>query len=132
MRNRYSQRGYLLVEVMVATMIFTVALSAAIGLFSQSLKANNEARQYTLATSLAQKQLEVLKSWTPAQWTALTLPAVIPWQDGTVPSPYTVTTQAVACPEDTVHLVQATVTVTWGTGTSLTMSAYYSNKDLTL
>ena len=125
MRIRSNQRGYLLIEVIVATLIITVAVFAAAGLFSQSLTAINDTRQYTVATSLAQKQLEILKSWKTDQWNTLSVPAQIPWQDGDDPYPFTVSTQIVLCPEDPANFWQATVTVTWNANSSLNMSAYY-------
>lgn len=125
----HSQRGYLLVEVIVATLIFSMMALGAAGLFSRSLATINDTRQYTVATALAQKQLEMLKGWPPNQWKSVGLPAIIPWQGSDNPAPFVVLTDAMLCPEDPVNLVQVTVTVSWS-GNSMVMSAHYPQIDL--
>lgn len=136
-RRRFTQSGFLMIEVIIATLIVSIALVAAAGMFIQSSKVNADADQYTVAAGLAQMQLELLKQWTPGDWSSniSSFPANIEWQ-GTENNPvlidhitYTVSTVAEVCPEDSVNLIQARVTVAW-VNKSLTMTAYYSKTKL--
>jgi len=135
MKNRLDknrQKGFLLIEVLVAIVIITVALVPIAGMFIQSTQATRNASQFTVATNLAQEQLELLKSWTPLKWTTATSP--VPWQ-GTGASPielnnvnYDVETVVNPCPEiNSANLVQVTVTVSWNSGSSgsVVMTAFY-------
>lgn len=62
MKNGWNQRGFLMVEVLVACVIITVALLAVGGMYMQSLRAAIEAEQYTVAATLAQDRLEKVKA----------------------------------------------------------------------
>lgn len=116
------QNGFLMVEVVLAVLIISVALVAALGMFITSTQANADAAEYTVATTLAQKQLELLKTKDAQNYWAkleLTAPAKIDWQDTEVAYPpllngvnYQVDTTASLSPENQ-NLVQVTVTVTW-------------------
>lgn len=116
------QTGFLMLEVVIATLIITVALVAAVGMFISSTQANADAAEYTVAASLAQKQLEMLKTKDPINyWSKIDLstPSEISWQDSTQSLPlkvnnvsYNVKTVAANCPEN-ANLVQVTVTVSW-------------------
>jgi len=129
--GKNGQKGFLLIEVLVATVIISVALVALGGMFIQATRANSQASQITTATNLAQEQLDLLKSWTKEDWVAYA-PLVIPWK-GTGTSPvlqnnvnYTVTTVVEACTEDNIHLVQVKVTVSWPQGgNGIVMTAFY-------
>lgn len=116
------ETGFLMLEVVIATLIVTVALVAAVGMFISSTHANADAAEYTVAASLAQKQLEMLKIKDPINYWSkldLTTPIDISWQDSaqTIPvkinnKTYIVKTIAQTCPES-ANLVQVIVTVTW-------------------
>ncbi|HEY3423198.1 MAG TPA: type II secretion system protein [Negativicutes bacterium] len=132
MMKHSSQDGFLMVEVVFTTVIISLALVAAVGLFIQATLANGSAADYTVAANLAQKQVALLNAnYTAAQWNAMTLPNNdIPWQDTnygeSVPillnnRLYNVTTSVIACPEDASNLVEVTVNVTW-TGRGATQS----------
>lgn len=120
------QTGFLMIEVVIAILIITVALVAAVGMFINSTHANANAAEYTAAASLAQKQLEMLKTKDPVNyWSKLDLssPSEIAWQDSTQATPlkvnnvsYNVGTMASSCPESS-NLVQVTITVTWNNST---------------
>ncbi len=127
------QKGFLMIEVMIAIIIISVALIAVTGMFIQSTRANSSGLEISTATALAQKQMEMLKSWSAANWTALTpLPQVIAWQDAAEPAmpltrnniAYTVVTTAAASAQD-ANLVQVTVSVTW-LGQNLSMVSLFS------
>jgi prepilin-type N-terminal cleavage/methylation domain-containing protein len=57
-------RGFSLLEVLVATTLFTVSLAALAQLFAIATRANSSARATTYATVLAQQKMEQLRSLT--------------------------------------------------------------------
>ena len=128
------QKGFLIVEVMLAVLIISIALVAAMGMFIYSTKANSDASEYTVAATLAQKQLEMLKMKDPQNYWAkldLTSTTKIAWQDTTSPPPtrYTIDTVASACSENP-NLVEVIVTVAWDKRNSqpanIKITTYYS------
>lgn len=135
-----SQKGFLMIEVVIAIVIISLALVAAATMFVQSSRANSAANDYTTATSLAQKQIELLKSHkvtgpTANFWAAVADGASLPWE-GEENHPivlnnttYTVSTVAHNAPEDPAGLVQVSVTVSWnrsGQNNSVTFTAFFS------
>ncbi|MPM29714.1 hypothetical protein SDC9_76254 [bioreactor metagenome] len=110
------QNGFLMLEVMLAVLIVSVALVAVLGMFINSTKANADAAENTVAATLAQKQLEMLKTKDHNYWAnfAPNAQTSISWLDidKPVPQGYAVNTVAMPCPEN-ASLVQVTVTVTW-------------------
>ena len=68
MRRRLTQRGFTLIEVMVATSLLGFALVVMFGYHTQAVTANKHARSITDCTYLAQTQMERLisLSWTEA------------------------------------------------------------------
>ncbi len=60
------QRGFSLIEVLIATTVFAVGMLALAGMLSQSIKNNKGSDNFAIATSLAQSQIEALKSVNPA------------------------------------------------------------------
>lgn len=66
----HDQRGFLMIEVTVSILILSVALVAIAVIFSQATQANIRASEYTVATNLAQEQLEILKSKDNLFWQA--------------------------------------------------------------
>ena len=129
------QTGFIMIEVIVATVIISIALVAAVGMFIQSTQANASASDYTVAVNLAQKQLEMLKTTqTPADWAGLSLPCDMPWQDTAAMPPrtlnhitYNITTTVVQSVEDSTNLVEVIVQVNWvrGGNHSVQMTAAY-------
>ena len=122
-----------MIEVLIAIIIISVALIAVTSMFIQSTRANSSGLEISTATALAQKQMEMLKTWSAANWTALTpLPQAIAWQDASEPTmpltrnniAYTVVTTAAASAQD-ANLVQVTVSVTWR-GQSLSLVSLFS------
>jgi len=107
-------KGFILVEVVLAMVIISVALIPISTLFIQAIQANGIAKDYTMAANLIQKQLELLKACSPEQWAACALPCTIPWIDTTeLPPPrYRLTTSASLSAADE-HLVEVTVTAAW-------------------
>lgn len=106
-------KGFFLVDILIAVFLLSVALVPILGLFIQAMKLDSMAKNYTIAANLAQKQLELLKTHTPHYWNDLALPCTIPWQDSSQLSPasYAVTTTGISIPGK--PLVQVTVIVTW-------------------
>ena len=109
-----TDKGFILVEVMLAIFIISVALLPISGMFIQAMQADVMANHYTEASSLAQKQLELLKTHSPEYWSDLTLPATLTWHDQTqLPSSrYTLTTNACLSATDN-HVVEVTVMASW-------------------
>lgn len=135
------QRGFLLIEVLIAAVIITIAVTAAASLLIQSAKSNSRAGKYSVAASLAQKQLEYLKSRkTTDDWAQLTIPETgelilsADWQDAATDTVflnntiYTLTSLASKCPEDIADLVQVRVVVAWSSqpGDRLEVTAFFS------
>ena len=116
MYNIRGQRGFLLVDLMVAVSIISIALLAIAASYTQSTKTTVSSTQYTFATNLAQRQLELLENQPTTYWSGLTLPADIPWQDNsfdptTLLPPVSIVTTAKQCNEDSTNLVEVTVVV---------------------
>lgn len=83
--HRQGERGYLLLEAVVAIFIVTMTLAVA-GLLPQALQVITAAGRYTAATALAQAQMELLKSRDDLFWAAVdfpyqTGPAAVPGTD---------------------------------------------------
>ena len=124
-----NQKGFLLVEVIVATVIISVALVAMIGMFISSTIANRSAADYTVATNLAQQQLEVLKTKPTNYWATTTNIPDISQPVGIPPYTYTIRTTVSACPEDPTNLVEVVVKIIWtdrGASRSLQATTFYN------
>ena len=119
MRNK--QSGIILIDVLVAVVVLSVALLAVAVMFTNSTKNTAEAWQNTVATNIAAEQMNRLKTFNSGQWAAAG--ATIVWQggggsnavtiDGTT---YTVTT-TVHTPTETgsTGLAEVRTTVSWNT-----------------
>jgi prepilin-type N-terminal cleavage/methylation domain-containing protein len=59
--DAFSERGFSILEVLVATTIITVAITALAQLFALSTRANASARATTYASVLAQQKMEQLR-----------------------------------------------------------------------
>lgn len=130
MYRQHSNGGFFLVDVVGCMLIISIALVVIPGLFIQAVRINAIATDYTAATNLAQKQLELLKVQPPEFWSTLELPCTLPWQDNEqVPEArYALTTQASISPIDP-QLVQVIVTTCWkeaGKDYSIQLVTFYS------
>ncbi len=106
------QHGFLMVEVLFATVVAALALLSIAGLFIQSLQANTSASGYTVATNLAQEKLELLSVIDAATLTSAT------FSDETITLNSVLytrhTTTAVRSDLDATNkLIQVTVTISW-------------------
>jgi hypothetical protein len=121
------------VEILLAVIISSAALTAAAAMFVPATIAYSSAADYTVAAGLAQKQLELLKTQPPSFWNEA-LPGNVSWQ-GTEILPinlngvdYQITTQVLATPASN-SLVEVQVTVNWSKGKklqSMQMVAFFS------
>jgi len=109
-----TNKGFILAEVVLAISIISIALVAISGMFIQAIHTDLMANHTTVAANLAQKQLELLKTYPPEYWAALTFPCIIPWQDNAqiLSSEYTLITNAYISAVDD-HVVEVIVTVSW-------------------
>lgn len=119
MRNK--QNGIVLLDVLIATVVLSVALVAIAVMFTNSTKNTAEAWQNTVATNIAAEQMNRIKTFTSAQWA--TVEGVIEWQGGDDDSGvtiggtvYTITT-TVHAPTETgsTGLAEVRTTVAWKT-----------------
>lgn len=111
-------------------MLTGIVLLAVTGMFLQSTKAASGAAEYTAATNLAQKQLELLKLRSDTYWKNLVLPASIAWQ-GTAAETglYSVATTAFVSIDDG-SLVEVVVVVSWtrqGQARQVQLTTFYSS-----
>jgi len=132
----HKQNGFLMVEVLLAILVISIALTAAAPLFIQATKASVEGSEITNATALAQKQIELLKTQPVTFWSGLAAPPQsIAWQDSSETMPltknnvqYTVATTTANTALDS-NLVQVTVVVSWN-GKSISMISFFSKVQL--
>ena len=130
------QNGFLMVEVLLAILVISIALTAATSMFLQSTKASVSGNEITNATALAQKQIELLKTQPASFWNNLAAPPqTIAWQDSSQTMPltknnisYTVITTTANTALDS-NLVQVTVAVSWA-GQSISMVTFFSKTQL--
>ncbi|WP_371371397.1 hypothetical protein [Sporomusa aerivorans] len=129
------RNGFIMAEVVLAVMITGIALLTIAGIFAQATLGNKNAAEYTAATNLAQKQLELLKRKPPSYWEDPSLPARLEWQDASETLPvnikgvaYYVTTTASTSVEDS-NLIETVVVVTWSHSEKIykvALTAFYS------
>ncbi len=55
------QQGFLMLDVILAMLVIAIALVTVAGMFTQSMRATASASGYTLATNIAQQELENFK-----------------------------------------------------------------------
>lgn len=106
MKNYRQQHGFLMVEVLVATVIIAVALVTAAGMFVQSTQAQSKAANYTAAAAIAQHYLERTKAG------LLVSPFDPVYTENLNNVEYTITVQETASDIDN-RLFNHTVTVFW-------------------
>lgn len=125
-----SQRGFLLVEALIAIVVITVALVAIQGMFIQSLQATASAANYTVAAGLVQEQMEQMKIKDELFWNSLSFP----YQSATEviamnKAIYKRTTQAELSPLDPEYpvkqrIIKVTVNVEWLGAQNISMVTY--------
>ena len=94
------QQGFLMIGVVLAIVIISVGMMAVGDMFIKSIKLNTYAKHYTIATSLAERQMEQLKQ--AIQYPAATYRII----------DYPVTTTAVASDPAYVIVTEAKLTDT--------------------
>lgn len=106
-------RGFMLVDVLLAMVILSLSIVGIFTMFLQAVQVDTVGKDYMIATNLAQKQLELLKTYPPEYWDNLALPASLPWQDTNEPllPKYQITTDATSSNDN--NLVQVIVTTAW-------------------
>lgn len=124
------QNGFIMAEVVMGMMITGMALLAITGMFIQSTRAASGAAEYTAATNLGQKQLELLKLRSDTYWKNLVLPTSITWQGAAGETgPYSVVTTAFVSADDS-NLVEVIVVVSWtqqGQSRQVQLTTVYSS-----
>ena len=128
------QAGFILVEILFAIIIISVAVMAAAAMFIPATQAYSGAADMTAAAALAQKQVELLKAQPPSFWRE-SLPETVPWQ-GTETMPlrlngveYRIITRLQAPAGNS--LIETQVTVDWrkgGSDHSLQMLAIFARE----
>lgn len=107
MHKQKWQQGFLMIDALIAIVVITIALVAIIGMFIQSTKATQCSAEYTIASNLAQQQMERLKE------SGVTLLTPIPDTTNDVSPKFTLKSAVTQCPENPTKLLQVTVTVSW-------------------
>ena len=112
------QHGYIFIEILVSIILLSVGICAAAAVFIPATTNHALAADYTTAANLAQKQLELLKTWQPVDWE--TAGETIAWQDSDEAMPislnginYAVETKKVSPASVSNSLIEVTVTVSW-------------------
>jgi Tfp pilus assembly protein PilV len=129
------QQGFIFIEVLIATIIISIGLVAVATIFVPATINYGNAADYTVATNLAQKQIELLKAQPISFWN-VTLPFAVDWQGKEVQPinlntiNYQVTTKALPVGASN-SLVEVQVTVSWLKGNkphTMQVVAFFSKK----
>lgn len=128
------QDGFLLMDVVLAMLIITVALVAIAGMYTQSLQTNSRASNYTIATNMAQQRIEEVKRDIEERqnsiknWNNVTYPFTITAAGNEIPNSTIETVASLLTPSDRdCKIVVITVTVNWNDNTgsnTVTMTTY--------
>lgn len=115
-----NQKGFLLMDVVLAMLIITIALVAIVGMYTKSLQANTKAGNYTIATNVAQQRMEEVKRDIEERrnnimdWNKVTYPVTTIASGNEIPNSTIETTASLYSPSDlTCKIVVITVTVKW-------------------
>jgi type IV pilus assembly protein PilV len=122
-----TQRGFTLIEVLVAVIVLSVGILAVFRLFPAGLRSQTQNRMQTAAAFHAQEKLEQLAClpFTDSDWDAGTHPTAGPERVG--PSgQWTRSWQVEVMDAPLDDLKRVTVTVTWaqGSGREVVMTSY--------
>lgn len=121
------QKGFTLVEVLVALVVMAIGLSGVAMMTSSTIVADTGGRQQVAATTLAQEKLENLRSLrrSDTDWDAGTHTEYVE-EDGTVGSgPYTREWEVEEDYNGQDNLMRVTVTITWDGGEVSLASLYW-------
>ena len=124
---KYQQKGFTLVEVLVALAVMAIGLTGVAMMSSSTIVADTGGRQQVAATTLAQEKLEKLRSLrrSDSDWTAGIHTEYGLYDDGTSGGgPYTREWDVVEDYNGNENLSRVTVTVTWDGGT-VNLAALY-------
>ena len=105
------ENGFMLIEIMIAVFIISIALLTLAWLLLQSNRALHRAQMSVIAVSMAQEQLELLKNRADSEWQLLILPASLPLS-GSQQDGFFVQTMAEQ-EAGAENLVRVTVKVSW-------------------
>lgn len=147
MKNR---SGMTLIEVMIAVMVFSFAITVFASLFPLAMRMRSKSENVSQATMIAQKKIEQIRAlpYTSLTYTSLRGANVIDASPNTSPYSFTsmdnlasklpeptssLTVSNVGTSPYTADLKQITVTVSWGgiitNGNSVTVTTQIANKE---
>jgi prepilin-type N-terminal cleavage/methylation domain-containing protein len=143
MKNR---PGFSLIELMIAVLLFSFAVTAFASLFPVSMRMRSKSENVTRATTLAQQKIEQLRARTYADlnYTSLHGANLIDASPNTSPFAFTLVdglasqlpeaSGTLALTDAAADLKQVDVTVSWGgvvaNGNSVTVSTLIANKEI--
>ena len=129
-----NQKGFLLLDVVLAMLIITIALVAVAGMYSKSLQASSKASNYTIATNIAQQRMEEIKNdigdrrYSIRDWSRVTYPVTIIITNTEIPNSTIETMASLYTPSDLAcKIIVITVTIHWNDNigsNSITMTTY--------
>jgi type IV pilus assembly protein PilV len=118
-----AKRGFALLEILLALLLFSAGLVAIAGLYGTALDSGQDAEQTSIAVNLAQKRMEEIRN--------LSYASIVNESKTALVSPFTAYSRSVTAAElmNPVGLKQVTVTVYWnikGRETSISLVTYVS------
>jgi prepilin-type N-terminal cleavage/methylation domain-containing protein len=147
MKNR---SGMTLIEVMIAVMVFSFAITVFASLFPLAMRMRSKSENVSQATMIAQQKIEQIRAlpYTSLNYTSLRGANVIDASPSTSPYSFTsvdnlasklpeptssLTLSNVGSGSNTADLKQISITVSWGgvitNGNSLTVTTQIANKE---
>lgn len=108
------QKGFLIIETLIAVIVISIALVAIGNIFIQSVSSTKTSDNYVIAANLAQQQIETLKRQ-PPNWNNLNLPErLLEESTNNFTSTFIITVDAIQCVEpNSTNLVEVIVTINW-------------------
>lgn len=118
MKLMYNVKGFTLIEMMVATLILVIGLLGVAALLTSTYGQNANSKRITVASTLAEKKLEEIRSAGFASASSSTSPVNNAIDSTTYSVSWVVTTV------DATWLKKIDVTVTWLTTNQVMLSTY--------
>ena len=121
MAQVFNRRGFSLLEILIALVLFTVGFVAILGIFSRAILSSSDAEKTVVATNLAQKKMEEMRNLAYADIASEAKAAV---------SGFTSFQREVTITEPQTDLKQVVVTAYWtfkGDEISVPVQTYISN-----
>ncbi len=109
--NGTGEKGFTLVEVLVASAIFTFGMLAVLGMLITAMGGNAQGRQMTEATNLAAAKIEDLKQTPYSQLASLSDSTTV--TNNSVHDPFTRTWTIYTGVESPLNVKKAVVTTSW-------------------